>query len=474
MVNIFEAMPISEIKKIKQSYFPLSITMLLIPFLLLLPSLLIFINKLTTKRGKLPPGPPKLPILGNLHQLGPSPHRSTWQLSKKHGPIMLLQLRSTPTLVVSSAEAAKEVLKTHDLECCSRPPLTGPKRTLLSYPTDITGEMRKICVAELFSMKRVQSFQSVREEEVDLLIESVSESATSANPVDLSKYFFSLTASIIFRIAFGKQFQESQLDNHELQKVVFEAETMLGSFCASDFFPYVGKVIDWFTHFHRKLEISFHELDAVFQQVIDDHLDSGPTKHDEEDIVNVLLRMEKDQTQNDSIQLTKDHIKAILMDIFVAGIHTGAITMIWAMTELVRKPTAMKKAQNEIRSCIRKKGKLTENYVIVLLAPRETISQIKIGNYDICPKTRIAGQHIELLPFGAGRRICPGMNMGMAVLELALANLLYCFYWKLPSGMTEMDIDMEEEVSITVGKKFPLMLMPINYNMWEDDEIKHC
>ncbi|MBA0798707.1 hypothetical protein Gohar_009271 [Gossypium harknessii] len=265
--------------------------------------------------------------------------------------------------------------------------------------------------------------------------------------------------------------------------------------------------------------------ESATRQVTDDHLVSRPTKHDEKDIVDVLLRMEKDQTQNDSIQLTKDHIKAILMDIFVSGIDTGAITMIWAMTELVRKPTAMKKAQNEIRSCIRKKGKLTENdasklkYLkmtiketlrlhppVVLLVPRETMSQIKIGNYDICSKTRIAvnvwaigrdpdiwnnpedfiperfidnpidlkGQHFELLPFGAGRRIFPGMNMGMAVLELALANLLYCFDWKLPSGMTKMDIDMEEEVSITVGKKFPLMLMPINYNMWEDDEIKHC
>ncbi|MBA0711569.1 hypothetical protein Golax_010736 [Gossypium laxum] len=194
--------------------------------------------------------------------------------------------------------------------------------------------------------------------------------------------------------------------------------------------------------------------------------------------------MEKDQTQNDSIQLTKEHIKAILMDIFVSGIDTGAITIIWAMTELVRKPTAMKKAQNEI-SCIRKKGKLTENdasklkYLkmiiketlrlhppVVLLVPRETMSQIKIGNYDICPKTRIA---VNVWAIGRDpdiwnnpedfipERIFPGINMGMAVLELALANLLYCFDWKLPSGMTEMDIDMEEEVSITVGKKFPLI-----------------
>ncbi|KAK5838806.1 hypothetical protein PVK06_007545 [Gossypium arboreum] len=246
--------------------------MLLIPFLLLLSLLLIFIKTLTAKKGKLPPGPPKLPILGNLHQLGPFPHRSTWQLSKKHGPIMLLQLGSTPPLVVSSAESAKEVLKIHDLECCSRPPLTGPKRLTYNFQ-DVAfapyghywKEMRKICVAELFSMKSFSRFNLLGKK------------------------------SIIFRIVFGKQFQGSELDNDKLQKVVFEAEAMLGSFCASDFLP---------------LESSFHELDSVFQRVIKDHLDSGPTKDDEEDIVDVLLRMEKDQTQNDAIQLTKDQIKA--------------------------------------------------------------------------------------------------------------------------------------------------------------------
>ncbi|KAK9027746.1 hypothetical protein V6N11_067569 [Hibiscus sabdariffa] len=232
--------------------------------------------------------------------------------------------------------------------------------------------------------------------------------------------------------------------------------------------------------------------------------------------------MEKDQTENSAIHLTEDHIKAILMDIFLAGIDTSAITMIWAVTELARKPTAMKKAQNEIRSCVGKKGKLTENDVsqlkylkmiiketfrlhppTVLLLPREAASQLKIGDYDIYPRTRIAvnvwaigrnpdiwdnpeefiperfidslidfkGQHFELLPFGAGRRICPGMNMGTAVLELALANLLYFFDWKVPSGM---DIDMEEEVSIAVGKKEALTLIPVKYNIREDDETRHC
>ncbi|XP_021293027.1 cytochrome P450 71B36-like [Herrania umbratica] len=498
-----------------------------LPLLLLLSLLLLIIKKIQIrKKGKLPPGPPKLPILGNLHQLGALPHRSTWKLSKKHGPIMLLQLGAIPTIIVSSAETAREVLKTHDLDCCSRPPLAVPKR--LSYNFLDIGfvpygyywrEMRKICVTELFSMKRVQSFQSVREDEVTFLINSISESANSGSLVNLSKEFFSLHASITFRIAFGKIFQGSELDNDKLQKVVNEAKSMLGAFCASDFLPYFGWMIDWLTGFHRRLESSFNELDDFFQKVIDDHLNSGRTMQEHEDIVDVLLRMERDQTENSAIQITKDHIKAILMDIFLAGIDTGALTMIWAMTELARKPTVMKKAQYEIRRCVGKKGKVTDNDVnqllylqmiiketlrlhppAVLLLPRETVSQFKIGDYDVYPKTRIAvnvwaigrdpdiwknpeeflperfnnnpidfkGQHFELLPFGAGRRICPGMNMGTALIELALANLLYHFDWKLPSGG---EIDMEEEVTITVGKKSALNLMPINY-ISEDDKIQ--
>ncbi|MBA0828677.1 hypothetical protein Goarm_013323, partial [Gossypium armourianum] len=173
-----------------------------------------------------------------------------------------------------------------------------------------------------------------------------------------------------------------------------------------------------------RLESSFHELDSFFQWVIKDHLDSGLTKDDEEDIVDVLLRMEKDQTQNDAIQLTKDHIKAILMDIFIAGIETPAINMIWAVAELARKPTAMKKAQNDIRSCVGKKGKLTENDVRrdpdIWDSPKEFIPERFIDN-----PIDLKGQHFELLPFGSGRRICPGINMEMTVLELALANLLY-------------------------------------------------
>ncbi|GLT33737.1 hypothetical protein SLA2020_083010 [Shorea laevis] len=128
-------------------------------FLLFLPILFFVLLKNKKKSFKgfnLPPSPPKLPIIGNLHQLGHLPHQSLQKLYQKHGPVMLLQLGSRPTLAVSSAEAAKDLLKTHDLDCCNRMPSPAVKK--LSYNCsnisfapygDYWKEMRAIFISEL-------------------------------------------------------------------------------------------------------------------------------------------------------------------------------------------------------------------------------------------------------------------------------------------------------------------------------------
>ncbi|GKV44698.1 hypothetical protein SLEP1_g51858 [Rubroshorea leprosula] len=174
----------------------------------------------------------------------------------------------------------------------------------------------------------------------------------------------------------------------------------------------------------------------------------------------------------------------------------------------------MKKVQIEIRSSVGKKGKVEAEDVAKLkylkmvvketfrlhppaplLVPREAMRQCRIGGFDVFPKTRIfvnvwaigrdsnlwenpyefyperfedndidfKGSNYELLPFGAGRRICPALAMGITNVEFALANLLYCFDWELPGGMRREDISMEEEGGLVCHRKTPLVLAPIRY-----------
>ncbi|XP_022956391.1 cytochrome P450 71B26-like [Cucurbita moschata] len=465
----------------------------------------------------LPPGPPKLPLLGHLHLLGSLPHRSLSQLSKKYGPVMLLQLGSVPTIVISSAAAARELFKFHDLASCSRPPLHANGRLSYNYlDMSLTpyGEhwrnVRKICMLELFSAQRVQSFQEIREEEVGRLVKSISQSSSSSSPIDVSDKSYSLTANIITRVAFGSIFSGGKLDDEHFQHVVRRAVAAIGSFSMTDFFPTFGWIIDRLNGVHGRLEKSFGVLDAFFQSVVDNRINFKEISKNEENIVDVLLRMERESSESDALKVTQDCIKALIKDIFLAGVETGAGTIVWAMAELVRNPRVMKKLQDEIRSGIKEDSvkeidleKLEYLKMVVkevmrlhppapLLLPRETISPFKLNGYDIEPKAHLhinvwaigrdpqywtnpeeffperfigsnidyKGQNFELLPFGGGRRICPGINMATLTVELALANLLLCFDWKLPDEMKEEDVDMEEDVGLTVAQKSPLQLIP--------------
>uniref|UniRef100_A0A7N2L888 Cytochrome P450 n=1 Tax=Quercus lobata TaxID=97700 RepID=A0A7N2L888_QUELO len=306
----------------------------------------------------------------------------------------------------------------------------------------------------------------------------------------LGHALFSLTASVTFRIGLGRSFRESDLDNESFQELFHEVEAMLGSFNASEYFPFLGWIVDRFSGRFQRLERIFHELDNFFQHVIHLHLNPERTKQKHEDIIDVLLRVEREQSEFGAAQFTKDDIMAVLMNIFLDGVDTGAITMIWAMAELAKNPRLMKKMII--------KETLRLHPLVPLLIPRETMSHFKINGYDIYPKmllqvnawgigrdpkywnnpeefilerfikssTDYKGQNFELLPFGAGRRGCPGMYMATTTtIELALANLLYFFDWKLPDRMKEEDINMEESVGLycltTNKKKTSLNLVPI-------------
>ncbi|CAN1127214.1 Cytochrome P450 83B1 [Linum perenne] len=488
-------------------------------FLLSLPIFFLLLLQIRKhqKTLNLPPGPPGLPILGNLFQIdNSSPHRYFTKLSHKYGPLMFLRLGYVPTVVISSSKLAKEVMKTQDLAFCSRPSLTGQQR--LSYngldlvfsPYDsYYTEMRKICMVHLFNPQRVQTFRPIREYEVSQMIDKISKIDGSAKAFNLSEAMMYLTSTIISRVGFGKRYEEEGIERSRFQSLLNETQALFTSFFVSDYFPYyVGSVLDIVMGNKRRLEKNFKEFDIFYQEIIDEHLHPDRVKPEEEDILDVLLQIMNDPSFK--IRLTFDHIKAMLMNVFVAGTDTSAATVVWAMSFLMKNPKSMNKIQQEVRSLMGKKGFINEDDIqhlpylksvvketfrlqptVPFLVPRQTTTKTHLGGYEIPPKTLVQintwaigrdpeiwespeefkpgrflessidvkGQDFELTPFGAGRRICPGLHLGLVNVELSLANLVYKFDWEMPLGMKKEDLDMEVLPGITMHKRNHLCLV---------------
>lgn len=181
--------------------------------ILLLLSVLVLLKLTRRSKLSLPPSPPKLPIIGNLHQLlDPLLHRTLEGLSKKYGPLMLVHFGQAPALIVSSAEMAREMMKTRDIVFLNRPRMTTAN-ILLYNCTDVGftpyGEywrqLRKLRVLELLSIKRVQSFQYVREEEVAVLINKIRGSCYKGGSVNLSAMLVGVTDNIASSCILGRR-----------------------------------------------------------------------------------------------------------------------------------------------------------------------------------------------------------------------------------------------------------------------------
>ncbi|XP_040985871.1 cytochrome P450 71A1-like [Juglans microcarpa x Juglans regia] len=484
--------------------------------LLLLFSLLYFLKLSRGAKLNLPPSPPKLPIIGNLHQLGSLLHRSLHAISEKYGPVVLLHVGNTPFLVVSSSEIAREVLKGHDTVFSDRPQ-TRATNVLFYGCTDIAfcpyGEYwrhaKKICVLEILSQRRVQGFQFVREEETSEMVEKIQRSCMNGAAIDLGEMFVAISNNITCRASLGQKYEgeEGSLSFGHLSR---KAMGLVGAFCFGDFFPYLGW-IDVLTGFSGRLRTTSKAINTALDQIIEEHEKRGDTNQsDKKDFVDILLYLQKNGMLE--IILTKENIKAILLDMFMGGTDTTASTMEWAMAELVKNPSVMRKAQEEVRAVVGKgkKAKVDEadidqmDYLkcivketLRLHAPamisRKSSASAKVEGYDIPPGTTVLvntwtiqrdpklwdrpeeflperfinnpidfkGHHDEFIPFGMGSRGCPGIAFAIIEAEYVLANLLYWFDWELLDGATLEQLDMSDMYRPIIGKKTPLLLVPL-------------
>lgn len=435
---------------------------------------------------------------------------------------MLLKLGQTPTLVVSSAEMAREIMKTHDHIFASRPSFMtadilfhGGKDVVFAPYGEHWRQMRKLCVNHLLNAKAVQSFRRMHEEEVASMVAKISEVSrlSSVGVVNMTEILSLFASNVLFKAISGKLFRD-EVRSRVVCGLIDENVAILGKFSVGDYLPSLAW-LDVIFGVGPRTKKNAERWDHVLDEIIE-HCTRGSKededKHDSRertDFVDVMLALQEDNDMGFS--LNRVVIKAVLHDMIAAGTDTSFTVLDWCMAELVRNEEAMNKLQEEVRAIASVESRVREEEVskmsylkavikevmrlhspVALLIPRESMNHCKLHGYDIPKGTRVLvnawsigrdpkvweapeefrperffnssidfrGHDFELIPFGAGRRMCPGMQFAVSTVELALANLVHMFNWKLPDGMKRQDLDMGDAPGLTIRRRQKLHLVP--------------
>ncbi|KAL6619158.1 hypothetical protein ACP70R_034297 [Stipagrostis hirtigluma subsp. patula] len=482
-----------------------------LPWLLVSLLAVYFLDLLAHARRGLPPGPRPLPLIGSLHLLGDQPHRSLARLAKIHGPLMSLRLGAVTTVVVSSPEAAREFLQKHDAVFAHRSVPDAVRRhgenSVPWLPNSPRWRaLRRLMATELFAPHRLDALQRLRREKVRELADHVGRLAREGAAVDVGRVAFTTSLNLLSRTIFSRDLTD--LDDHGgskgFQEVVTEIMEAAGSPNLSDFFPALAAadLQGW----RRRLSKLFARLHQVFDAEVDRRLrgrDSGGPRKD--DFLDLLLDAAAAEDDN-AAGLDRDTLRSMFTDLFAAGSDTSSSTVEWAMVELLRNPLSMAKACNELAKVIGSRRNIEESEIsrlpylqaviketfrlhppVPLLLPRKATATVQIMGHtipegarvlvnvwamgrdkDIWPEpesfmperflertTDFRGGDFELIPFGAGRRICPGMSLAIRMVHLVLASLLNQFKWTLPVEMQRNGIDMTEKFGVTLTKATP-------------------
>lgn len=227
---------------------------------------------------------------------------------------MYLKLGQFSTIVVSSREVAKEIFKTHDVCVSDRPSIAsadavtyGAKEVIFGRYGDNWRQLKKICVLELLSQKRVQSFKYIRENEVFNLMLTVQNhySSSSSSPVNITEELYSLANNVITRAVIGDRCKNQK----RFLEVVEEVVELVTGFDLADLFPSLTW-LTWLAGNTRKIKKNQRELDEFLDAILRDHEDERHTETDK-DLVDVLLRI-KDEDGDLHSPLTREGIKAVM------------------------------------------------------------------------------------------------------------------------------------------------------------------
>ncbi|KAL4346570.1 hypothetical protein GQ457_17G019810 [Hibiscus cannabinus] len=477
---------------------------------------LLLLRRRSSAAHRLPPGPFNFPIVGSLHRLGSHPNQSLFELAKTYGPLMTLRLGYVTAVIASSAEMAKQVLLTHEEAFSDRtvPDAVASQPNHESTLAWAVGDgmwrnRRRLCTTQLFTVQRLNLLQHLRHQKVQQLIQHIEKQRVSGSQVNIVEVTFATALNLISSTIFSTDIVDPEFSRaQEFKELVGRIMEYSSKPNLSDYFPML-KRFD-LQGIRKHIKQSYMGLHAIFDVLIDKRMEvrASDSKARSGDFLDVLL----DQCEENESYFTRQNIKPLILDLFIAGSDTSALTTEWAMAELLRKPQVLQKTKRELMEVIGSgravqesdMDELTYLQAVVketmrlhpgapLLLPYKAKNEVEICGYTIpknaqvmvnawaigrdpnywtdplsfCPERFIdsglgfRGRDFKYLPFGAGRRICSGMPLAVRMVHLMLASMIHSFDWKLPQGINPEDVDMRDTFGTTLKKAVPLYVVPV-------------
>ncbi|KAJ0482844.1 putative cytochrome P450 [Helianthus annuus] len=469
-----------------------------------------------TKGGRirLPPGPYGLPVFGYLPFLSHQLHERFTEISHRYGPIFSLRLGSKFHVVVNSVDLAKVVTRELDQTFANRSPPVAAL-TITYGGLDIAWSnnnaywrnMRKLLVSQVLSNANLDACQGFRTTEVRKTISNVY--ARMGTPVDINEIAFDTELNVVTSMLWGRSSISGDFFDG-FREVEFKIIALLTAPNISDFIP----MLSWFDlqGRNREMQKQREHLDRILDHIIEDRIETNSRKTEDaaeddgrKDFLQIMLELKDQKDASTSFDIVQ--IKALLFDILTASTDTTSTMVEWVMAEILNNPGVKTKIHEELTEVVGMdiveeshlhKLKYLDAVVketfrvhppLPLLIQRSPDESCMVGGYTI-PKGSIvyinawaiqhdpknwtnplefkperflngkwdySGTNMKFLPFGSGRRICPGVPLGEKMLMYILASFLHSFEWILPK---DEEFELSEEFGFVTKKTKPLIAIP--------------
>ncbi|EOA38964.1 hypothetical protein CARUB_v10011383mg [Capsella rubella] len=493
---------------------------LIFALIFLVPTLCYFVFFFTKPNNgfDMPPSAPSLPIIGHLHLLLlDSIHKCFQKISSKYGPILHLHIFHVPIVLVSSASAAYEIFKSHDTNVSYRGDIAidecivfGSSGYFRAPCGDYWKFMRKLIMARALGPQALDRSRGVRAFELERFHKNLLDKAMKKETVKIGEEARILVNNTLGKMSLGSSFSVENNDGKKVSEFSIQLADLSHMFCVAQIFHKPLEKLGISLLKTQIMEVS-NRFEELLEKILVNY-ENNVDKHQGTEFMDALLAAYQDE--NTEYKITRNHIKALLAELFFGAGESSSSTTRWAMAEILSNPQILERLREEIDSIVGKTRLIQESdlpklpylqavvkeslrlHPVGAVLPREFTQDCTIGGFYIHEGTSLVinayavmrdpniwedpnefkperflnssilgkeeerkEQALKFLPFGGGRRGCPGLHLGYTLVETTIGVMVQCFDWEIKGD--KINIEEGSGLKFFLDLAHPLECTPL-------------